>query len=80
MQNLLNDVAANGVTEPVKYVEFNGQNYIVDGHHRFFSAQRAGISHIPVEQVPLPYGAYKTSQHLMMEGSNPGYWKFMKVK
>jgi RHS repeat-associated protein len=80
MQTLLNDVAANGVTQPVKYVEFNGQNYIVDGHHRLFSAQRAGISYIPVEQVQLPYGAYKTSQHLMMEGSNPGYWKFMKVK
>ncbi|UZT99848.1 DUF6443 domain-containing protein [Chryseobacterium fluminis] len=80
MQTLLNDVAANGVKDPIKYVEFNGQKYIVDGHHRFFSAQRAGIQNVPVQQVKLPYAGYQTTQHLMMEGSSPGYWRYMKVK
>ncbi|MEN2436658.1 RHS repeat-associated core domain-containing protein [Weeksellaceae bacterium A-14] len=80
MQALVNDVAANGVKEPIKYVEFNGQKFIVDGHHRYFSAQKAGLQSVPVQQVNLPYGGYKTTQHLMMEGKNPGYWKYMKAK
>ncbi|MBO9594006.1 MAG: ParB N-terminal domain-containing protein [Niabella sp.] len=79
MQALLNDIRSNGIQEPIKYVEQNGIKYIVDGHHRYYSAQRLGIQDVPVQQVQLPYGGYQNGMHLMMEpGKQPGFWKNMK--
>jgi uncharacterized protein (DUF1015 family) len=79
MQALLNDIRANGIQESIKYVERNGVKYIVDGHHRFYAAQRLGIQNVPVQQVQLPYGGYKGVMDLMVEpGKQPGFWKFMK--
>lgn len=31
---LVNDIQRNGITETIKYVEYNGTKYVVDGHHR----------------------------------------------
>jgi hypothetical protein len=79
MQTLMNDIRENGIQESIKYVEHNGVKYIVDGHHRFYAAQRLGIQSIPVQQVQLPYGLYKGVMDLMMEpGKQPGFWKFIK--
>jgi hypothetical protein len=79
MQTLMNDIRANGIQESIKYVEHNGVKYIVDGHHRFYAAQRLGIQNVPVQQVQLPYGGYKGVMDLMMEpGKQPGFWKFIK--
>ncbi|MBK8624878.1 MAG: ParB-like nuclease domain-containing protein [Saprospiraceae bacterium] len=79
MQTLLNDIRANGIQESIKYVENNGVKYIVDGHHRFYAAQRLRIQNVPVQQVQLPYGGYKNIMDLMMEpGKQPGFWNFLK--
>ena len=79
MQALLNDIRTNGIQEPIKYVKYNGVKYIVDGHHRFFIAQKLGIQNIPAQQVQLPYQGYKTFQDLIIDtGKQPGFWKFMK--
>lgn len=79
MQALLNDIRANGIQESIKYVEHDGVKYIVDGHHRFYAAQRLGIQNIPVQQVQLPHGGYKGVMDLIKEpGKQPGFWKFMK--
>jgi RHS repeat-associated protein len=78
MQALLNDIKVHGIREPIKYVEQNGIKYIVDGHHRYYAAQKLGIKIIPAEQVQLPYGGYRTTQDLIFEGQMPGFWKNLK--
>ncbi len=79
MKNLLDDIRANGIQEPIKYVEHNGTRYIVDGHHRYYAAQKLGIENVPVQQVQLPFGGYQNIWDLMLEpGKNPGFWQYMK--
>jgi hypothetical protein len=79
MKKILDDIRANGIKESIKYVEHNGTKYIVDGHHRFYAAQKLGIQNVPVQQVNLPYKGYKSPMDLMLEpGKHPGYWKNMK--
>ena len=68
-----------GIQESIKYVEHNGVKYIVDGNHRFYSAQKLGIQSVPTQQVQLPYGGYKTLEDLIFEpGKQPGFWKYMR--
>jgi ParB-like nuclease domain len=79
MQKLLNDIRANGIKEPIKFVEHNGAKFILDGHHRYYSALKLGIRNVPAKQVKLPWGQYKTPMDLMIErGKNPAFWKFIK--
>jgi RHS repeat-associated protein len=79
MRILLNDIRENGIQKTIKFVEYNGTKYIVDGHHRYYAAQKLGIQNIPTEQVSLPYNGYKSVMDLMLEpGKNPGYWKYIK--
>jgi RHS repeat-associated protein len=78
MQTLVDDVRVNGIQESIKYVESNGVKYIVDGHHRYFAAKKLGIQNVPVEQVKLPYSGYKTAADLTLDGTMPGYWKYIK--
>ncbi len=80
MQALLDDIAKNGVKEPISYVRSGGSNYIVDGHHRFYSAQKLGIKNVPVQRVKLPFKGYKSATDLVKEGRQPGYWNHMKAK
>ena len=54
-QRLKDEIAQNGVTEPIKYVEHNGGKYVVDGHHRLAAARQLGITEIPAQKVSLPY-------------------------
>lgn len=80
MQKLVNSINEKGVLHPIQYVESNGVNYIVDGHHRYFAAIRTGKIDIPVNKVSLPYGSYKNTRDLVPEGKMPGFWKYMKPK
>ena len=65
MNKLINDIKHNGISETIKYVEYNGQKYIVDGHHRLIVAKRLGLEQVPIEQVELPYAGYKTTEDLL---------------
>ncbi|MBU3131869.1 ParB/RepB/Spo0J family partition protein [Clostridium gasigenes] len=58
-------IKKEGIKEPIKYVEYNGKKYVVDGHHRLQAAKRAGIGDVPVEKVDLPYLGYKTIEDLL---------------
>lgn len=78
MQNLINDIVANGIQDPLQFVEHNGQNYIVGGNHRYFIAKRMGITELPVQRVQLPFEGYGTAADLQMSGSMPNYWPFLK--
>ena len=64
VDRLKKDIVKNGIQEPIKYVVYNGEKYIVDGHHRFIAAKRLRIEEIPSVKVELPYGNYKTSEDL----------------
>ena len=65
MDKFLKDVQKDGtIREPIKYVEYNGKKYVVDGHHRLIAAKKLGMKNIPAEKVNLPYGGYKTIDDL----------------
>jgi len=65
MADLVNDIKVNGIKEPIKYVEYNGNKYIVDGHHRTLAAKQLKLTDIPVERAELPYGGYESIQDLL---------------
>ncbi len=64
-RKLVENIKENGIQETIKYVEHDGSKYIVDGHHRFSAAPRAGIKSVPTEQVSLPYRGYKNVEDLL---------------
>lgn len=78
MQELVDDIRANGIRETIKYVEEDGVNYIVDGHHRYFAALKIGLKEVPIEKVNLPYLGYSKLTDLIIEGGMPGYWQYIK--
>lgn len=65
MNKLINDIKHNGISETIKYVEYNRQKYIVDGHHKLIVAKRLGLEQVPIEQVELPYAGYKSIEDLL---------------
>lgn len=75
MQWLLNNIREHGIKESIKFVEHEGRNMIVDGHHRYYGGRRLGLQDAPVEQVFLPYRGYRNAQDLyLVEGRMPSYW------
>lgn len=65
MNTLVEDIKANGIQNPIKYVDYNGQMYVMDGHHRLLEAKRLKLSEVPVEKVELPYAGYSTIDDLL---------------
>ena len=59
------DIAKNGIQDPIKYVELNGQKMVVDGHHRLRAAQALGMRNVPTQRVTLPYAGYRTPEDLV---------------
>lgn len=57
-------IKENGFLEPIKYVEYEGDKYIVDGHHRVIAAKQPVLHEIPVERVSLPYKGYGSFRDL----------------
>ena len=62
---LVESIRKNGITEPIKYVEYKGTKYVVDGHHRLRVAKQLGLDKIPTQKVSLPYKGYKTVNDLL---------------
>jgi len=60
MNKLISDIRVNGIQETIKYVDFKGTKYIVDGHHRVAAAKALGITNVPAIEVNLPYAGYKS--------------------
>lgn len=58
------DIEENGIQEPLKYVEHQGEKHVVDGNHRLRAARNLGIKEVPAEKVELPYKGYKTAGDL----------------
>ncbi|WP_437325595.1 RHS repeat-associated core domain-containing protein [Sorangium sp. So ce381] len=52
---LKQDIAEHGMKDTIKFVEHNGQRYVVNGHHRLRIAKELKMPEVPVEQVKLPY-------------------------
>ena len=65
MKRLREEIEEAGeIKESLKYVEHNGQKYLVDGHHRLSIAKEKGIKDVLAERVDLPYKGYKTVKDL----------------
>lgn len=61
---LVDSIKKNGITETIKCVEYKGELYVVDGHHRLLAARYLGYNDVPIEIVGLPYKGYKTIKDL----------------
>lgn len=57
------------VRETIKYIEYKGQKYIVDGHHRARVAKELGFKVVPVEKVELPFKGYKNIDDVLAGGN-----------
>ncbi|EDP46957.1 ParB/RepB/Spo0J family partition protein [Rickettsiella grylli] len=68
---LVKNIKENGISEAVKYIEYNGKNYVVDGNHRLVAARTLDLNEIPVEKVELPYLGYKSIDDF--DFYNPGF-------
>jgi len=65
LNKLVDNIKTNGIQEPIKYVEYNGTKYVVDGHHRLLAAKKLGLTEVPVEKIELPFAGYKTINDLL---------------
>ena len=66
MNNFLKEIILDGeIKETIKVVEYNGKQYVVDGHHRLIAAKKLHYKEVPVEIVELPYKDYKTENDLL---------------
>ena len=63
-RKLVKDIDANGIKETIKYVEHNGQKFVVDGHHRLQAAKQLRLTDVPVERVELPFRGFKSVDDL----------------
>ena len=61
---LLQNIEENGINESIKYIEYEGKNYVVDGNHRLAAARSLGFNQIPAQRVEFPYLGYKTVDDL----------------
>lgn len=59
------DIVQNGVREPIKYVVYQGEKFVVDGHHRLKAARDLRLREVPVEEVQLPFGGYRDADDLI---------------
>ena len=65
MNKLIEQIKKDGgIKEPIKYVEYNGKMYVVDGHHRLIAAKKLGLENVPAQQVELPFAGYRTVDDL----------------
>lgn len=76
MMNLVDDIKINGIQEPISFTKANGLYNIVDGHHRYYAAKSLGIKNIPAIEVQLPFRGYQNNNSLILEGKQPGWWKY----
>ena len=66
MNKLTEQIKSDGkIKETIKYVEYNGKKYVVDGHHRLIAAKRLHFQEVPIEEVELPYKGYNTIDDLL---------------
>ena len=64
MEELMEDIQKNGIKDPIKYINYDGNKYVVEGHHRLHTARMLGIDNVPAEEVQLPYKSYITTNDL----------------
>lgn len=64
---LVDEIRANGIKDPVKYVEINNVKYIVDGNHRVFAAKALNMKTVPAMKVSLPYKGFNTIDDVVWE-------------
>ena len=66
MNKLIEQIKVDGeIKETIKYIEYNGQKYVVDGHHRLIAAKKLHFQEVPIEEVELPYKGYNTIDDLL---------------
>ncbi len=59
------DIIQNGVREPIKYVVYQGEKFVVDGHHRLQAARDLRLHKVPAEEVQLPFLGYRNVDDLI---------------
>lgn len=62
--DLVSSIRADGIQEPLSYVESGEGKYIVDGNNRFRAAQELGMDTVPARRVTLPFRGYSSEADL----------------
>ena len=58
-RDFIQDIKTEGIKEPIYYVKYNGEKYVVNGHHRLRAAKSLGLRNVPIQEVSLPYKGYR---------------------
>ena len=61
---LKQDIAENGIRQPIVFAEINGQNVVVDGHTRYQIAEELGITDYPTKKLAL--NSLEDAKHYML--------------
>jgi RHS repeat-associated protein len=64
LEKLVKSIRSEGIKTPLTITHHEGKAYVLDGNHRLLAAPRAGLKEVPVRNVELPFGAYKTPANL----------------
>lgn len=67
---LLKNIQLGGIENTIKYVEYQGKYYVVNGNHRTMIARQLGYSEVPIEKVELPYKGYEKPEDLFYYGAS----------
>lgn len=46
-------IRAHGITKPVQYTRWDGENVLLNGHHRAIGASNVGMMFVPAEKVNI---------------------------
>lgn len=64
LKKFVEKIRREGIRDPIKYVEYQGKKYVVDGHHRLYAARQLKLNDVPFEEVKLPFKGYKSVDDL----------------
>ncbi|NJK64974.1 MAG: ParB N-terminal domain-containing protein, partial [Synechococcaceae cyanobacterium SM2_3_1] len=65
LDKLCKNIRSNGIQDPIKFIERDGQKFVVDGHHRLICAKKLCLRNVPAQKVCLPYGGYQSEDDLL---------------
>lgn len=64
-QELVKDIANNGIKDPFDVITIKGQTYILVGNNRYNAVRKLGIKEVPTREVTLFYRGFKDENDVL---------------